>query len=399
MAETTLAGPATEAAALGIHKRGLGGLMLAHMAVDIQTSALTVLLPPLLAAFSLTYASAAAIISANNLVIAVAQPLFGVLGDYRRARWLVPLGCAVCGAAMASVMALPGYWLVIVAVILSGLGSAAFHPEALSATRALSGAQKATGSSLFFFAGNLGFAIGPLAAAFLLERVGTSGMVWLFAPVALALAALATQYQRYQQGVAPSRKPGATRALLRDRRTLAVVAFLSLFISVRLIVSGGLQTFIPLYFSAYSTLTKPEIAQLLTTLSIAGTVGTLFSGPLADRLGRRLVIVTAMVIALGALYLFLRSDGLVRLAALAVGGAALSAPWTLSVIMMQDALPNHVGLASGLSLGTAYGAMGLGVAGLGALADVIGLQPTLWLVTALPAVVLVLGLFAPERSK
>jgi FSR family fosmidomycin resistance protein-like MFS transporter len=82
---------------------------------------------------------------------------------------------------------------------------------------------------------------------------------------------------------------------------------------------------------------------------------------------------------------------------LAVAGAALSVPWTLSVIMVQDALPQHVGLASGLTLGTAYGATGVGVAGLGQLADLIGLEPTLGLVTALPAAVLLMGLFVPER--
>ncbi len=387
--------------ALDLHRPAMGAIMLAHAAVDIQTSALTVLLPPLLTAFSLNYGEAAAIISANNLIIAVAQPLFGVLGDYRPLRWLVLAGCVLCGLGMAAVLFLPAYWMVIGAVIVSGLGSAAFHPEALSATRAISGRRQATGSSLFFFAGNLGFAIGPLLAAWLIDGFGPRGALWMLVPVGVGVAAVMTQRRVVAQPAASALSGGISRAQspARSRRaTVALVGFLMVFISVRLVISGGLQTFIPLYFSAHSALTKPEIAQLLTVLAVAGTVGTLFSGPVAERLGRRRVIAVAMVAATAALAVFLRVTGPVQALMLAIAGAALSVPWTLSVTMVQDALPNRVGLASGLSLGTAYGAMGLGVGGLGALADVIGLEPTMGLVTLLPVAVLVLGLFVPERA-
>lgn len=389
---------ATETAKTGLHKLSMAAIMLGHTAVDMQTSALAVLLPPLLAAFNLNYAGAAAIITANNIVIAIAQPLIGILGDYRRARWLVPLGCALCGGAMASVMFMPNYWLVVVAVMLSGLGSAAFHPEALSSTRAISGEQKATGSSLFFFAGNVGFAFGPLAAAWLIDMYNPQAAVWLIVPIVLGLAALMTQYRHFQQGPLAARPSGFTRALLCDKKKLGVVGFILLFITVRLTITAGLTTFIPLYFVEFSTLTKSEIAQLLTVLSIAGTIGTLLSGPAAERIGRRAVIVGTMAITLVGLYVFMHTEGWVRLLALAVSGAVMSAPWTLSVIVMQDALPHHVGLASGLSLGTAYGAMGLGVALLGNLADVAGLQTTMTLITLLPAAVLVMGFFIPERN-
>lgn len=388
----------TETAKTGLHKLSMAAIMLGHTAVDMQTSALAVLLPPLLVAFNLNYAGAAAIITANNIVIAIAQPLIGILGDYRRARWLVPLGCALCGGAMAAVMFMPNYWLVVLAVMLSGLGSAAFHPEALSSTRAISGEQKATGSSLFFFAGNVGFALGPLAAAWLIDTYNPQAAVWLIVPVLLGLAALMTQYRHFQRGTLAVRPSGSTRALLKDKKTLGVVGFILLFITVRLTITAGLTTFIPLYFVEFSTLTKSEIAQLLTVLSIAGTIGTLFSGPAAERIGRRAVIVGTMAITLVGLYVFMHTEGWIRLLALAVSGAVMSAPWTLSVIVMQDALPHHVGLASGLSLGTAYGAMGLGVALLGNLADVAGLQTTMTLITLLPAAVLVMGFFIPERN-
>jgi FSR family fosmidomycin resistance protein-like MFS transporter len=79
----------------------------AHITVDMHTGSLVVLLPLLLTSFDLGYTSAAAIITANNLVIAAAQPLFGTFGDKRSLTQPVPAGCLLTGAAMVSVLFLP----------------------------------------------------------------------------------------------------------------------------------------------------------------------------------------------------------------------------------------------------------------------------------------------------
>ena len=85
-----------------------------------------------------------------DIVIALAQPLLGILGDRKQMRWLVYVGCLLTGVGMVAVMFLPSYWLIVAAVMLSGLGSAMFHPEALSVVRAVSGQKSASASSVFF---------------------------------------------------------------------------------------------------------------------------------------------------------------------------------------------------------------------------------------------------------
>jgi FSR family fosmidomycin resistance protein-like MFS transporter len=383
-----------------MHKLGLGALLLAHTTVDMQTSSLTVFLPLLLASFNLNYASAAAILSVNNLIIAIAQPLFGLFGDRRQVRWLVTAGCALCGAAMASVLFLPNYWLVLAAVLLSGLGSAAFHPEALSNVRGVSGSQKETGSSIFFFGGNLGFAFGPIVAALLIEHLGVAGVIGMILPTLIGCACLWTQHRRYVRPVVSPQSERAHPATSRfQTKTVGLVTFLLSLSILRSIVLSGLLAFIPLYFTTEGTMTKPEIARLLTILAAMGTLGTLFGGPLAERVGRRVVMAGAMAMVLPALFVFLRSTGLMQMVALGIAGAAITAPWTLTVVMVQDAMPNNLGLAAGLTLGTAYGANGLGVAALGWLADVAGLPQTMLVITLLPIVILVMSLFVPEKRQ
>lgn len=380
-----------------MQRKSILAITLSHASVDMQTGSLAVLLPVLLSSLHLNYAAAAAIITANNLVIAVAQPLFGVLGDHKSFKWMVWVGCLLTGVAMVSVLWQPFYALVIVAVMASGIGSAMFHPEGLSRVRAISGNRVASSTSLFFSGGNLGFALGPILATSLLERLGKAGSLLMLVPTLLAVLLLWSQWRNIASGEGRARaaSPASRRPWLA---AAGLVAFLMLLITLRSTVTTGLQTFIPLYFHHTGSLGREAAAFLVTLLAISGAVGTLTGGILADRYGRKLIMASTALIGLAALHLFLHSTGLVQMAAVSLAGAALSAAWPIIVVMIQEAMPGNVGLASGLSLGTAYGASGLGVALLGNLADAFGLGSVMQLLTLLPLGIFAMTLFVPERE-
>ena len=378
------------------HRTGLFAVTLAHITVDMHTGSLVVLLPLLLASFDLSYTSAAAVVTVNSLVIALAQPLFGVFGDRRALTWLVPAGCLLTGAAMVTVLFVPSYALVLPVVMLAGVGSAAFHPEALSRVRAVSGSLAASGTSVFFAGGNVGFALGPTLAVLLTQRFGRPGVLVMLVPTLLALGFLATQWRAL--GQARNTRLARTQTEKQSRtRVLGVVGFLMVLIILRSTTVGGLQTFLPLYFGETGELPPEGAAFLVTLLLISGVVGTLSGGTLAERFGRKAMMIGTMSAALVGLALFLHAGGPLRVVAICVGGASISAAWPVLVVMIQESMPGHVGLASGLSLGTAYGATGLGVASLGGLADTFGLPITMNVITLLPLGILLLTLFLPER--
>jgi MFS transporter, FSR family, fosmidomycin resistance protein len=104
-----------------------------------------------------------------------------------------------------------------------------------------------------------------------------------------------------------------------------------------------------------------------------------------------------MFLGLISIYAFLHTSGILRLVMIFIAGACLTAAWPIIIVMIQEAMPNNVGLASGLSLGTAYGAQGLGVAALGLVADQWGLAIVMNVLTLLPIGVLVLTMFVPEK--
>lgn len=397
----------------GFDTKAIIAIIIAHSSVDMQTISLATLLPGILTAFNLDYATAAALVTANNVVIAVAQPIFGILGDRKPIRWLALAGCALCGIAMNAITWLPSYGLIFMAAILSGIGSALFHPEGLANTRAVSGEYATTGTSWFFLGGNIGFGGGPLLVGALTAAFGPHGAVGMIIPTLIGCLLLASQMHKFGKrpvAVIATGEPhtviGSMRAAApspaggsHKKAVFAFVSFLMLLIVLRSVAIEGLKTFIPLYYAEETGKSAAEFAPLLASLSLAGIIGTLFSGPLADRFGRRNLMVGSTALGAAALFVFLRTDGLAQLLAMSVFGIAMTAPWTITVTMVQDAMPNNLGLAGGLTLGTAYGAAGIGVGLLGVLANATGLAFTLQFITWIPVVVIVLSLFVPERVR
>lgn len=376
------------------HRPAQFALTFAHISVDMHTGSLAILLPTLLENFNLSYTLAATIFTVNQIVIAIAQPLFGTLGDARSLRFMVWLGCALAGVAMATIVFLPSYWLVIAAVMLSGLGSAMFHPEAISSIRGVSGTKVASGVSLFFSGGNVGFALGPLLVT-LFGMLGRGGEALMLIPTVLALIFLASQWRLLSTATEAPRS-----AAVSGQGRLAVaglVGFLMMIIILRSSTLKGLETFIPLFYSETTTLSRQVIASFVTTLSLAGVIGTLLGGVVADRIGRRLTMGISMVISLLGIYGFLNTDGLLRYTLLFIAGASLTAAWPIIIVMIQEAMPNNIGLASGLSLGTAYGAQAIVVQILGVVADQHGLELVMTILSLLPIGVLLLTFFVPEK--
>ena len=155
-----------------------------HLATDLAQGALPALLPFLTTRFDLSYTMVGALVLAATISSSLIQPAFGLWSDARRALWLLPTGVAVAGLGMAFASIAPSYALVMLGVLVSGIGVAAYHPEGSKFASYVSGSRRATGMSLFSVGGNVGFALGPLLASFFVITLGLGldGGVLLGAP-------------------------------------------------------------------------------------------------------------------------------------------------------------------------------------------------------------------------
>ncbi len=121
----------------------------------------------------------------------IVQPLFGIFSDKSPLPALMPLGVlASPGVGMALVGVAPSYPLILLCVILSGIGVAAFHPEAARFANYVSGSRRARGMSFFSVGGNAGFALGPALTTPLVLVFGLPGTLFLAVPAALMAAVM-----------------------------------------------------------------------------------------------------------------------------------------------------------------------------------------------------------------
>src|SRR3989475_11499955 len=92
---------------------------------------------------------------------------------------------------------------------------------------------------------------------------------------------------------------------------------------------------------------------------------------------------------------FLETTGLLAFVMLGLYGAVLTSSFSVSIVLGQAYLPRNAGMASGLIVGFAIGAGGLGVTALGWVADRWGLPAALTVSALMPLVGFVTARFLP----
>lgn len=365
-----------------------------HLATDFASGAVPALIPFLVEEYGLTYTLTAVIMLSATVSSSLVQPLFGLWSDRSGAMWLLPAGVALSGAGIGLAAVAPGYWLVVALVFASGVGIAAFHPEGAKFALYASGRRRASGMSLFNIGGNAGYALGPIVITPLLLWLGLAGGLLAAIPVLLAAVAVGRALP-YLSRLRPER--GARGALTGENRVDAMV-LLAAVIALRSVAWFGLLTFVPLWAVSLGQ-SKGEGNRLLALMLVAGAVGTLLLGPLADRIGLRKTMVLTQA-ALGPLILvFVLVGGVPGAVALMLVGVCVVGSFGVTMVLSQLYLPRHVGMASGLAVGLAIGLGGLAAVVLGAIADTIDLETALYVCAAAPALgVLVCFLLPAPRA-
>jgi MFS transporter, FSR family, fosmidomycin resistance protein len=368
-------------------------LSLGHGAVDFSGGALPALLPFLVDEFDLSYTLAAVLMLASAISGSVIQPVFGLWSDRRGAVWLLPAGVAIGGIGIALASAAPTYWLVILFVVVSGIGTAAYHPEGSKFAAYVSGRRRASGMSLFSIGGNLGYGLGAVATTPLVIVLGLKGGLVLMVP-ALAVAALILAGTPYLRSFVPDRKSHAAAPGENQPRALAVLLGV---ITFRSLAWFGLVTFVPLWEVSLGH-SKSYGNHMLSLMLLVGALGTLTAGPIADRIGLRAVLLFTNAVSGPLILVFVLVGGIPGAIALAGVGAAVIGSFGITMVMSQEYLPRQIGMASGLSIGFSIGLGGGSAVILGAIADSIDLRTSLYVCAAAPVVALALTALLPRGA-
>jgi MFS transporter, FSR family, fosmidomycin resistance protein len=368
-----------------------------HLFTDLNQGAVAALLPFLVSERDLTLAAAGALILASTVSSSVVQPLFGIFSDNRPMSALMPLGVLLAGVGMSLAGIAPSYPLIFLCVVLSGIGVAAFHPEAARFANYVSGSRRAKGMSFFSVGGNAGVALGPVLVTPLVLIFGLPGALLLALPATIMAATLFYEIPR-MLGFKPEaveKEEGEPAEALEHWgpfvRMIGVVV-------VRSFVYFGLVAFVASYYERVLDVSPALGNAALAVMLFAGAVGTLVMGSLADQFGRRTIVGASMLLLPPLIFCFTLSGPLLGMVLLALVGAVTVGTFGVTVVMGQEYLPGRIGLAAGITMGLSIGVGGVGAPLLGFLADRAGLSTTMLVIAALPVLGVLLALTLPRRA-
>ena len=367
--------------------------MLGHLTVDSYVGVLPVLYPLLIGRFHLSLATVGLVSLAYSGTAAVSQPLFGILVDRYGTRMT---GAALGWTAVtfALVGFVPSFPLLLLLACASGLGSGAFHPSgALDVRALLPERRRSSGMSIYVTAGTVGVALGPLIGIFVFGLAGIQGTGYLVVPGILGGAYLLWRMRSAARRES-RRAPGGGGGR---------VAYLALAVVIGVMMSRSwtvnvFQSFTPTWYRELGY--GPGFyGPLATTLVLASAVGTVGCGSLADRFGRRAVILGTLVLSVPAILLYTLFPGPWAFGSAILIGFLAASTAPLMLLMAQQLLATRAGLASGLVMGLGFVTGAVGIPINGAIADAIGLQRSLMTHVVLVLATIALAWFLPGEKE
>ncbi len=367
--------------------RTILGLSASHVVNDIYSPVLPAILPLLILQNGYSYFLAGLLVTVYQLTSSFTQPVIGWLYDSNRLTIPIPVAIFFSSFFMAFIgLVTSNYVLTMMFGIGAALGHAFFHPGALGmVSRLAKGGHRAKLTSLFVIGGNLGFAVGPLLVGIAVSLYGINGLYILFIPGLIAIIALLKILPKdFNRKRAEGEDSPVT--VNKDAATVATGANAAVatktkeafpYKAVSILVAGtafrswviyGCIAYLPTYFTQNGM--EYAHANILTSLMLLfGVVGQFIGADLSDRYGRKEYSIFGVACAIPPFLLFISTSGIISIIALMIFGYFIWTTFSVTVTMSHELAPKGTGTVSGLIMGFAVGAGGLGVAVTGYIAD------------------------------
>ena len=376
----------------------LGAITFCHLLNDVMQALLPALYPMLKAGFRLSFGQIGLLALVFNVTASLLQPLIGLYSDRRPQSYSLPFSMACTLLGMVALAFAPTFPTLLAGAALLGVGSAIFHPESSRLARLASGGAHGLAQSLFQVGGNVGQALGPLLAAFVILPRGQSSIAW-FALVALVGIGILSLLGRWYKsaGHARPKKAGPSvrhSTLPKSQARLAIVVLIALIFSKFFYLASITSYYIFYLMQRFDLPTQTAQIYLFVFLA-AAAAGTFIGGPVGDRFGRRTVI-WGSILGVLPFTLVLPYVGLTATIILSVViGLVISSAFSAILVYAQELMPGRVGMVSGLFFGLAFGMGGVGAAVLGEIADWTSIEFVYRICSYLPLIGL-LTVFLPS---
>ncbi|WP_164215840.1 MFS transporter [Virgibacillus sp. YIM 98842] len=368
---------------------------LCHLLNDTLQAVISAMFPIPENSLGLTFTQLGFIAFTLNMVASVMQPVVGMYTDKRPMPYALPIGLASSMVGMFGLALAPNFWAILASVLFIGLGSAIFHPEGSRVAYLAAGPRRGLAQSIYQVGGNSGQALAPVITALVLVPLGQFGAIWFTLIAGLAVIFLMYIARWYQSQVGRPMKVKAQNGEKKRDKNLSKAIKAALIVLVFIVFARSWYQSVIANFYAFFAIENygATIAQsqgYIFTFLLAGAIGTFLGGPIADRFGKRNVIIFSLLAAAPLALILPFAGPVMAIILLALLGIIVLSSFSVTVVYAQELIPGKIGTMSGLIVGLAFGMGAIGSVVLGSLIDLIGLTPTMIATAFLP----LLGLLA-----
>lgn len=368
-------------------------LSIGHWIFDTYQAFLPAFLPILLNTFSMSNMQGGTL-SAFNQFPSLIQPVIGYISDRKNLRWIVILAPAISAVTMSLLGVVPGYWTIALLLTIAGLSSAGMHAVGPAIAGKLSGKKIGRGMSFWMVAGEAGRAMGPLAVVTMIKLFGLQSTPLLMVFGLGASLLLYFKLRKIPNHSLPIHeltnwKPAFKRVIP------LVVAISTISLSVSFLATG-IATFLPIYLTSQGA-TLWFAGASLTILQIAGVAGAMISGIWSDKIGKKPILLIAILISPIALVFFIYTTGFLRIIFLLIMGFAMISVQPVLMAWIQQAFPDQRALANGLYMAITFVIRSVIVIVIGWMGDRLGLSNAFLVCAGLMLIALPVVLFTPSN--
>lgn len=322
------------------------------------------LLPLIGHELGLSYSQIGLIMTCQYVASAIANVPGGILVDtVGRKGLLMAVSLFWVGFPYLLIGFTHSYAMLLLCVGLVGFGNSLWHPTAIPTLGSRYPERKGLVLSLHGMGGNVGDAIAPVVIGAALAVFSWREVVVLNVAPGLVVAALMFAFlgsmrlgakKHHGEGQSLAEYARGLRQLFANRSLI----LLSTGSSFRTMTQTALLTFLPVYLANAMGYSPAIVGACLFALQAAGFAAAPVAGHLSDRMGRKNILMSAMLSSAVVLVLMAVLGGSpVFIALIAVLGFFLYATRPVIQAWLLDSTPKNMG---GSSIGVLFGAQAVG---------------------------------------
>jgi MFS family permease len=346
------------------HWRELWLITIGHGLTHWYPATFYLLLPLIGHELGLSYSQIGLIMTCQYVASAIANVPGGILVDtVGRKGLLMALSLFWVGFPYLLISFTHSYAMLLLCIALVGFGNSLWHPTAIPTLGQRYPDRKGLVLSLHGMGGNVGDAIAPVVIGAALAYFSWRQVVVMnVAPGLIVAALMLALLGSMRLGLKKHHGEGQSmREYVRGLRELFAnrsLILLSTGSSFRTMTQTALLTFLPVYLANAMGYSPALVGACLFALQAAGFAAAPVAGHLSDRMGRKNILVSAMLSSAVVLVLMAVMGGSpVFIALVAVLGFFLYATRPVIQAWLLDSTPKNMG---GSSIGVLFGAQAVG---------------------------------------